>query len=291
MNSFVQPAARVTLLLLLAAVLLAGCTQRSPTIAPITTAQDARPAYGKFVWHDLLTEDVEGVKRFYGELLGWTFTATELASYTLVEHRGRPIGGIVDMTAVAPDSNQSQWISLLSVPDVARAVDETSHAGGQVHVQPTKIRGRGTLAVVSDPRGAVVGYLRATGGDPPDRKADLGDFLWTELWTDDVVASYGFYRDLVGYNLEEEIILEDQEYTVFKRDGVPRAGVIGPVDEIRSNWLPYVRVDDPAKLAARVEELGGKLFISPAEDVRTGTVAVILDPSGAAVALQKWGES
>jgi predicted enzyme related to lactoylglutathione lyase len=116
--------------------------------------------------------------------------------------------------------------------------------------------------------------------------------MWTELWTDDLDASYEFYRNLIGYNLDEEIILEDVEYVVFKQGDRPRAGVIVlPVDEVRSHWMPYVRVDDPSSLAARVEELGGKLLFAPDEEIRHGTVAVVFDPSGAAVALQKWGGS
>jgi len=278
--------------LLLVSALIVACAARNPTFAPITTAPDAVPVYGKFVWYDLLTEDVEGVKRFYGELLGWKFVATESEIYSMIEHDGRLIGGIVDMTAVNPDVNQSQWVSLLSVPDVDAAARATSDAGGEIHVEPRDIRGRGRLSVVSDPRGALLGYVRAVGGDPPDREPGIGEFMWTELWTDDLEASYEFYRNLIGYNLDEKIILEDVEYVVFKQGDKPRAGVIVlPVDEVRSHWMPYVRVDDPSSLAARVEELGGKLLFAPDEEIRHGTVAVVFDPSGAAVALQKWGGS
>jgi len=278
--------------LLLGSALLAACVAHNPTIAPITTAPDATPTYGKFVWYDLLTKDVEGVTEFYGELLGWKFVPTEAPNYTLIEQNGRPIGGIVNMAEVDPDINQSQWVSLLSVPDVAAAVQTTSDAGGEIHVKPMELRGRGTIAVVSDPRGALLAYMRALGGDPPDREAGIGDFMWTELWTDDLEASYGFYRDLIGYNLDEEIILDDVEYVVFESNSVPRAGVIvRPIDKVRPHWLPYVRVDDPSSLAARVEELGGKVVLLPDEKIRHGTVAIVLDPSGAAVALQQWGDS
>jgi predicted enzyme related to lactoylglutathione lyase len=278
--------------LLLISALAAACVARKPTFAPITTHPDAAPAHGKFVWYDLLTEDVDGVSRFYGELLGWKFIPTESPNYTLIEHGGRHIGGIVDMTAIDPDVNQSQWISLLSVPDVAAAARATRDAGGEIHVEPREIRGRGTLAVVSDPYGALLAYARALGGDPPDLAAGIGDFMWTELWTDDLEGSYAFYRDLIGYNLDEEVILDDVEYIVFSRGDKPRAGVIVlPIDKVRSHWMPYVRVADPADLVARVEQLGGKVLISPDESIRHGTVAVVLDPSGAAVALQQWGDS
>ena len=266
---------------------LAGCAthQAGPAVATDVTLT---PTHGQFVWYDLLTEDVDGVKTFYSELLGWSYEDTSDPDYFLIKHRGRPIGGIVDMKAVEPDSNQSQWISMLSVADVAQAVQMTEQAGGETHLEPTEIEGMGTIAVVSDPQGAVVSFLRTEAGYP-DKKPWRGDWMWTELWTGDVAASSQFYGDLVGFDIKKKVILEDTEYVYFARDDKPRAGVIPrPEDVIRAHWLPYVRVEDPAALADRVEGLGGTVLLEPREDIRQGTVAIILDPSGAAVALQHW---
>jgi predicted enzyme related to lactoylglutathione lyase len=71
--------------------------------------------------------------------------------------------------------------------------------------------------------------------------------------------------------------------------GEARAGILqNPFEKARSAWIPYVRVDDPAALAERVPELGGRVIVAPRPEVREGTLAVVLDPSGAPVALQKW---
>jgi predicted enzyme related to lactoylglutathione lyase len=61
-----------------------------------------------------------------------------------------------------------------------------------------------------------------------------------------------------------------------------------PFDDVRSIWIPYVRVEDPDAVAERAVALGGKIVIPPRPEVRNGTLAVVLDPSGAPVALQKW---
>ena len=46
--------------------------------APATVAAADPPVEpGRFVWHDLLTKDVAGARRFYGELLGWRFEDTK----------------------------------------------------------------------------------------------------------------------------------------------------------------------------------------------------------------------
>ncbi len=285
------PVRTVVFVLALAVVLLtAGCAGGAMA-PPITQAADATASPGKFVWYDLLTEDLPGVKRFYGELLGWTFSDTELPQYTLIEHDGRPIGGIVDLSGRKTSLNESQWVSLLSVIDVDVAARKTEQAGGEIHVAPKEIPGRGRLAVVTDPQGALIAYIRASGGDPPDRKARPGDWLWTELWTGDLGEAEGFYRNLVDYELDDKTIL-GEEYVIFTRGGVPRSGVItNPDEKLPSHWLPYIRVEDAAALADRVEGLGGKVALAPSPEIRQGTVAIVVDPSGAPVALQQWGES
>jgi hypothetical protein len=57
---------------------------------------------------------------------------------------------------------------------------------------------------------------------------------------------------------------------------------------MRPAWLPYVMVTDPAGLAERARALGGTVLFEPRADVRKGTLAIVADPSGAPLALQKW---
>lgn len=280
---------RILLVLALFGVLAlaVGCAAR-PAVPPITTDTAATPKPGKFVWHDLLTEKPDVTRKFYGELLGWTFEPTEIPDYSIIKSNGRAVGGIVDMRSKDPDENESQWISVLSVPDVDAATKKTRDAGGEIHVKPVDLPGRGRFALVSDPQGAVLAYIRTVDGDPADDRAAVGEFLWNELWTSDVEDAVPFYRELVGYELEDKKLL-DEDYTVFVQGDTPRAGTITrPDEDVRSHWLPYVRVDDPAALQARVEDLGGQVLLEASDDIREGTVIIVLDPSGAPVALQKW---
>ena len=57
---------------------------------------------------------------------------------------------------------------------------------------------------------------------------------------------------------------------------------------MRPVWLPSVLVSDPAALAAKAKMLGGSVVLEPRPDIRKGSVAVVADPSGAIVALQKF---
>jgi len=69
----------------------------------------------------------------------------------------------------------------------------------------------------------------------------------------------------------------------------PRAGLFrSPWQRETSVWLPYVRVSDPAAMAAKAAELGGTIALAPRASVRNGSVAIVLDPAGAPLALQKY---
>jgi predicted enzyme related to lactoylglutathione lyase len=75
----------------------------------------------------------------------------------------------------------------------------------------------------------------------------------------------------------------------MKYDDLPRAGILkSPWENVRPNWLPYIRVEDPAMVTDRVPKIGGKVILEPDPGIRKGSVAVIADPTGAVLAVQKW---
>jgi hypothetical protein len=169
-------------------------------------------------------------------------------------------------------------------------VARVREVGGRVYAGPRDIDDRGRLAIVGDPEGAVFGLVRTTGGDPPDRDPEVGHWLWNELWSNDREASERTYSALVGYELDRQEIVAGRPYDVFKRDGTPRAGLlVNPFpEEVSPLWLPYVRVAYPSAVVAKVEGLGGEVLLEPAPEHRQGTVAIIADPTGAELAIQKW---
>jgi len=77
-------------LLALVAAAVAACASSGPTVIPITPEPTDEYHPGKFVWYDLLTEDLDRAKRFYGGLFGWEFEADGDDDYVSILHRGRP---------------------------------------------------------------------------------------------------------------------------------------------------------------------------------------------------------
>jgi predicted enzyme related to lactoylglutathione lyase len=250
-----------------------------------------RPLVGKFVWHDLITDDVKAARRFYGRLLGWEFEEARHprgGAYTLIKANGRYIGGIV----VRPDGGQadfSRWLPYLSVSDVDRSVSLTDAAGGETLVEPVALASIGRAAAVSDPQGAVLGLLRIRKGDPEDeREEHFGQVLWDELVTSDPAAAVAFYQSLAGYQAET-LARNGGEYVVLEAQGHQRAGVLQrPNDDIQPQWLTHFAVTDVETAARRAADLGGRVLLAPSPDIRSGGFAILSDPTGAVLALTEY---
>jgi hypothetical protein len=112
-------------------------------------------------------------------------------------------------------------------------------------------------------------------------------WLWHELWSNDAEASLAFYQKLVGYDYEN---YEDDatDYLILVKEEHWRAG-IRYIDnsELEMRWVPVVRVADTEAVAQKAEQLGGEVRVAP-RPTESGSVALLVDPSGARVIIQSW---
>ena len=256
---------------------LAACTATGPQLESSVSLSE-EPLIGKFVWHDLMTDDVEAARRFYGGVLDWSFNEVPHPSgvdYTLVSVDGRYFGGIVYLPDT-PEAEYSRWLPYLSVVDVDEAVATTESNGGQSVVPPTDLGKWARAAAVTDPQGAVVGLLRSRVGDPDDsRPLVAGQVVWNELHAADEAEAASFYNALAG--LEADTIeRRGGEYTFLMADGQRRSGVmLRPNEEVTPQWLTYFGVDDVNAATAKVTEFGGTVILPPSQDLREGRMAVV----------------
>ena len=265
-------------------VLLAGCAAVRPASLP-PVSEPATGAYrtGEFVWYDLLTEDPQAARTFYGQLFGWRIeTAARASDYAVIYNGDRLIGGIAVHENRNPQAAESLWLASLSVADVDRSAAVVREAGGEVLEGPHKVRGRGRMALIEDPMGAPLLLLRSSRGDPTPRAPGDGDWLWTDLVTPDSTPADDFYGRLAGYQTVSVESEGDPGSRLFKSNGRPRAGLVElKWDGVEANWLPYVKVRSLDDVLNRARDLGGRLAI------RADNIAVILDPTGAAIGIQE----
>lgn len=272
-------------LLLIMLVFLSGCGM---TLPPITKTPTNVFQFGKFVWVDLITDDVKTVKKFYADIFAWEYEDLG-GGYTLVSHHGNPVCGILESRRVKEDIRATGWLSYLSVQDVDAAANYIRENGGTILREPWDFDDRGRMSVVKDPQGTVFILLTATGGDPDDILPRLGQWLWSEFITVDAPGAITFYEKLMNYNVEKQELTEGREYLVLKYKHKYRAGIVQTKrQDIKPTWLPYIRVEDPGPVVKRTKQLGGKVLLEPTQDIRKGSVAVIEDPTGGIIAVQKW---
>ena len=270
---------------------LAACTTTGgPDLSGMSFSED--PLIGKFIWYDLITEDIDAAKQFYSGLFDWTFeetTGPRGNDYVLAKSGNVYVAGLVPMAEPADGTDISRWLPFVSVDDVDAAVARSTAGGGRVAASARDVP-LGRVAAIIDPQGAVIGLASSDIGDPDDATtaAKPGRVVWTELLASDVDAAAVFYSAVVGYQTKT-IERRGGEYVMLENDGIRRAGIFrNPMDGWEPEWLTFFAVSDPAAVAARVESLGGEVLIAPTPEVREGTLALVTDPSGAVLALQKW---
>ena len=110
-------------------------------------------------------------------------------------------------------------------------------------------------------------------------------FVHVELNTTDLGKAKEFYGALFDWKLEE---VPDMDYTVIKvGEGTGGGMMTHPVPGAPSFWLAYVLVDDVHTATAKATSLGASVMKEVTEIPGVGWFSVILDPTGAALALFK----
>lgn len=114
-----------------------------------------------------------------------------------------------------------------------------------------------------------------------------GVFSWNELMTNDMPAAKKFYREALGWDLQDQNN-PSMPYIIAKKGDREVAGIMAiPKDSqgMPPSWGCYVTVDDVDARVARVQSLGGKLCVGPQDIPNIGRFAVIADPQGAMLAM------
>lgn len=120
--------------------------------------------HGKFYWNELMTDDAERAKAFYSATLGWTFSEMPMdgdRTYFIAMLGEEPVAGIMDKTDIVPPTVPSHWFSYINVDDLEARLKLLEANGGHVIRPPFDVPGVGSIAIVTDPTGAPMGWMTA----------------------------------------------------------------------------------------------------------------------------------
>jgi predicted enzyme related to lactoylglutathione lyase len=109
-----------------------------------------------FVHVELNTTDVDKSKAFYGKLFDWKLEDVPMGgdTYTVIGVGTGTGGGI--MKHPMPGA-PSAWLAYVDVADIGPATAKAKSLGATIIKDVTEVMGMGSLSIISDPTGAVLG--------------------------------------------------------------------------------------------------------------------------------------
>ena len=259
-------------------------------LPPLTTAKDNPRLPGKFIWADLVTDDVVKARAFYAQVFGWQFWG--VGNYLIAMNDGQPLGGMFQKPRPANDPKaKPRWFGYISVSSVGKAERAVTKAGGRVLAPVKDFPKRGEQAVFADREGAIFGVMKSSAGDPEDVLAEPGDWIWIQLLSRDARNAADFYRAVAGYEVVENTSTNRLNDYVLVSKGFARGTVrtmVSKSEDVSPSWLPYVRVKSVSETVGKAKQLGGSVLVEPKPGVFEGGVAIIADPTGAAIGIMEW---
>lgn len=246
-----------------------------PATPPIPT--------GAPIWFDLATSDVEASTRFYEGVFGWLAVpgAAEFGGYVNFEKNGVQVAGMMPSQGGADG-----WTVYLNTPDASATAEAVAAAGGTVLFGPDEVAGLGTMSIVRDPGGAVVGAWQPKAMQGYGLFGEEGAPGWFELHARDFATEMGFYENAFGWHTDLMSDSDEFRYGRLVVDEQPYAGVLdasGFLPEgAPSAWEVYIVVTDTDATVATALDLGGAVLVEP-EDSPFGRLATIADPTGGTI--------
>ncbi len=282
----------IPILILVTGILLqTACMRNRITVPSVTEDATEKYTYGRFIWHDLLTDDVTGAKKFYQTLFEWEFRGRggDDAPYLTAFKSDAPVCGIVKSDRLENDRSEARWIGYVSVPDVQRAVGQVLSQQGIIFVPPRELSERGIVALAGDPWGAYFGLISTWEGDPEEKEPEVYGWMWNELLFAEPDTMSGFYEKVFNYNREDHLTDGAYDYTVLKSGANERAGISGlPNKNYAPMWVSFIRVEDLNTVIDQAQRIGGRILYRPAENSGIRSAAIIADPTGAVFGIQEW---
>ena len=125
--------------------------------------QDFQVTLGGWLWAGLYASDAAAATTFYQSIFGYQVHAPEanqnLVGYTLSK-QGYARAGISQLSSTSDE--HASWVAYIRVDDVKKTLDSANQLGGTTMVESDADDLSSDMAIVADPFGAPVGFIRWT---------------------------------------------------------------------------------------------------------------------------------
>lgn len=264
-------------------------------------------------WVDATEPDPPAAAAFYGSLFDWEMEdrvpAEAPGHYFVARLGGRDVAAIGSVMDGAPPA--PAWNTYIGVVSADAAAARVEAAGGRVLVAPFDVMAAGRMAVCADPAGAVFSVWQPGTRTGAQVVNAPGSWNWSNLHTSDPQGAPAFYGEVFGWEASPLGAGSDTSmwrlpgYADFLERfdpglrarhaefGAPEGfsdciGWMMPQAEgAEPRWRVTFSVGDADAVAARAEELGGRVLMAP-EDMGVVRLAAIADPQGAELTVSQF---
>ena len=251
----------------------------------------------KFIWHDLMTPDMDGAQKFYGKVIGWDIVDAGMpdGNYRLC-NAGKAtadgMNGVGGMMGFRPEDDKKIppfWSGYIHTPDVSKSAHQAVKLGGKIFREPTIVPETVEFAILLDPSGAMFNIMRPIPkGElkvfPPATPGTMG---WNELHSGDWKQAWDFYQAMFGWEKHQTMEMGPVgTYQTFGLDGVSFGGMMNKRAEMpRPYWNYYWNVASCAATVKDIAENGGTIWFGPMQVPGGSWIVNAGDPQGAAFAI------
>lgn len=265
------------ILLAIALGMVAGCQQIQISAPAIQV-----PEQQTIVWHDLLSPNAQSSNAFMSNALGWKLSPN--SPYSLIrDDSGSLIGGLIDTSELGLDVQTGGWLLSIQTEDLQSAVGRVQDAGGTVLRAIQSYPDRGSSAIVQDPQGVVFELVQLN-RSPNAEQTNQDLWIWHELITNNPQESAEWYASVFQL---QYLDMEDDRKLLMQGDIKIATISENPFEQARNQWIPVVSVSDMNDTLLKVTSWGGSIALAPNSNFGNGQLALIQDPSGAAMLLQQ----
>ena len=246
----------------------------------------------KFIWHDLMTPQLDASKAFYSSIIGWDIVDAGMPDGNyLVLNVGKAtadgVNGVGGMMAFRPEDDPSVppfWSGYIHTPDVGAAARQAEKLGGKIFRAPTTVPGVVEFAILTDPHGAMFNIMRPIPqGEltkfPPGTPGTMG---WNELLSGNWTEAWAFYQAMFGWEKHQALEMGPMgTYQTFGIDGQSFGGMMTKRPDMpRPYWNHYWNVSSVADAVKRITAQGGKIMFGPMQVPGGSWIANACDPQG-----------
>lgn len=246
--------------------------------------------HGRFVWHELFSNDSGAAAAFYSRVMGWQAQPFSPGSpYLLFSNKaGRPLAGAMALSDEARAMGTTpHWRSYIGASDVDAIVAQASRLGARILEPARDLPAVGRAAMLADPEGTRFGVYRPltdTGATDPGGTG----FAWCELAARSRETALAFYQQLFGWELRTPMDMGGGfHYQTFGLGGQDFGGAYTiPADRpMPSAWCPYAGCASADEVAGKAIAAGGQLCHGPIDVPGGGRIVQFFDPQHAMFAV------